>query len=174
MTALDPIREKLAGAQRRFFRAADLVSADEWRHPPGKSEWSAAEVVAHLVTVERAILTQADRITRKTPIPYPFHKRMHLPVWMAQVRLVRLKSPIASKMELIGEKETMLGELRSARERTLAFLAETERRDLRPYCWKHPFFGMLNIYEWMDMVAAHQIRHSKQMKDIAEILSRKL
>ena len=64
--------------------------------------------------------------------------------------------------------------LRRAREQTLAFLAETETRDLRRYYWRHPFLGMLNGYEWMEMIAAHQNRHTKQMREIAEKLSRNL
>ena len=75
---------------------------------------------------------------------------------------------------MLREKEVMLAELRGARERTLAFLSETEKRDLTAYCWKHPFLGMLNIYEWMEMIAAHQIRHTKQMKEVEAKLSRKL
>jgi hypothetical protein len=33
---------------------------------------------------------------------------------------------------------------------------------------------MLNAYEWMELIAAHQIRHTKQMGEIEEKLSRKL
>jgi hypothetical protein len=35
------------------------------------------------------------------------------------------------------------------------------------YCWPHPFLGMLNVYEWFEMIAAHQLRHTKQMKEIS-------
>jgi len=59
-----------------------------------------------------------------------------------------------------------LGELRGVRERLLAFLEETERRDLSGYRWPHAFLGMLNVYEWFELVAAHQLRHSKQVRKI--------
>jgi hypothetical protein len=68
---------------------------------------------------------------------------------------------------LLNAKEEMLGELRAARERTLAFLEETSKRDLSAYCWPHPFLGMLNGYEWFEMIARHEIRHTKQMREIA-------
>jgi hypothetical protein len=68
---------------------------------------------------------------------------------------------------LIGDKEQMLGELRAARERTLAFLEETKCRDLSAYCWPHAFLGMLDVYEWFEMIAAHQVRHTKQIREIA-------
>ncbi len=63
-----------------------------------------------------------------------------------------------------------MAELRAARERTLAFLEETKARDLTVYRWPHAFLGMLNVYEWFEMIAAHEQRHTKQMKEIAEHL----
>jgi hypothetical protein len=56
MRPLDPILEKLSCAQTAFFRAADSVSPEEWKTEPKADEWCAAELVAHLVTVERAII----------------------------------------------------------------------------------------------------------------------
>ena len=72
MRPLDPILEKLSGAQRAFFQAADCVSPEHWKTKPNADEWSAAELVAHLVTVERAIIGGADRITQKIPKAIPF------------------------------------------------------------------------------------------------------
>jgi len=31
----------------------------------------------------------------------------------------------------------------------------------------HPFLGTLNLCEWFQMIASHQIRHTKQMREIA-------
>ncbi|HTB92572.1 MAG TPA: DinB family protein [Candidatus Sulfotelmatobacter sp.] len=174
MTSLQPIREKLTRAQTAFFRAADAIPPTNWDKCPGLNEWSAAELVAHLVVVERGIVTRADQLTQKTPIPVPFRKRMHLPMWLVEARVIRRKSPVPLDASLVGEKETMLGGLRRVRERTLAFISETERRDLSVYCWQHPLLGMLNTYEWMEMIAAHQIRHTKQVREIDAKLSRKL
>jgi hypothetical protein len=172
--ALDPIREKLTRAQSTFFHAADSIPAARWSSTPGLNQWSAAELVAHLATVERRILGKADEITKKTPLPIPFTKRMHLPLWLVEKRVIRRKSPIPMDPSLLAEKEAMLAELRGARERTLSFICETERRDLSPYYWRHPFLGMLNTYEWMEMIAAHQLRHTKQIREIEIKLSRKL
>jgi hypothetical protein len=173
MTSLQPIREKLARAQTSFFRAADAIPAEKWDNCPGLNEWSAAELVAHLVVVERGVVTNVDRLTQKAPIPVPFPKRLHLPLWLVEARVIRRKSPVPLDDSLIAEKEAMLGRLRRVRERTLAFISETERRDLTAYCWRHPFLGMLNVYEWMEMIAAHELRHTKQVREIGAKLSRK-
>jgi DinB superfamily len=117
--------------------------------------------------VERAILSAADQITRKSPRPFPLWKRVHAPLWLASVRLVRLKSPIPVDPALLNAKQELLGELRLTRERSSAFLAATEKRDLSAYCWRHPFLGRLNTYEWFKLIAAHQLRHTKQMKELS-------
>jgi hypothetical protein len=88
-------------------------------------------------------------------------------MWLVESRIIRRKSPIPLDSSLLNTKEEMLGELRAARDRTLAFLQETSKQDLSAYFWPHPFLGMLNGYEWFEMIASHEIRHTKQMREIA-------
>lgn len=170
MRPIEPIVQKLARAQARLLRAADAVSAEQWKNSPGNGAWSAGELVAHLIMVERRIIGSADRITQKPAKPTPPWKRLHLPLALVEARVIRRRTPIPLDMGLVGEKEAMLAELRDARERSLAFLDETKNRDLRAYCWRHPFVGMLNLYEWFEMIAAHELRHTKQMQEIALVL----
>jgi len=173
MTSLQPIRKKLARSQTAFFRAADAIPGEKWGNCPGFNQWSAAELVAHLVVVERGVVTNADRLTQRAPIPVSF-PRLHFPMWLVEARVIRRKSPVPLDESLMAEKEAMLAGLRGMRERTLAFISETERRDLSAYCWRHPFLGVLNLYEWLEMIAAHQLRHTKQIREIEAKLSRKL
>lgn len=70
----------------------------------------------------------------------------------------------------MGEKEEMLAQLRGVRERTLAFMEETRGEDLSLYSRAHPFLGTLNVYEWFQMIASHQVRHTKQMREICAAL----
>lgn len=174
MASLEGIREKLERAQTAFCGAADAITREDWKRQPAPGAWSAGEIVAHLTVVERGIIGNADRLAQKMAIPVPLPQRLHLPLWLVEARIVRRKSPVPQDPGLLAEKETMMACLRGARERTLAFLAETEKRDLRRYCWRHPFLGMLNTYEWMEMIAAHQVRHTKQVREIEKKFSRKL
>jgi hypothetical protein len=161
---------KLARAQASLLRAADAVPAEQWKRGPGKGAWSAGELVAHLIMVERAIIGSADRISQKPARYTPLLKRWHLPLALVEARVVRRKSPIPLDPQLVREKEAMLAELRDVRERSLAFLDETKNRNLSAYCWRHPFIGNLNLYEWFEMIAAHELRHTKQMQEIAAAL----
>ncbi len=108
-------------------------------------------------------------MTQKPAVPIPLYKRLHFPLAMVEARLIRRKTPIPVSLELVREKEAMFGELLEVRGSTLAFLRQTGKRDLSAYGWRHPFLGRLNFYEWFEFIA-HEIRHRKQMQEIADNL----
>jgi len=95
---------------------------------------------------------------------------VHLPMSLAEVRIVKLNAPPYLHPKDSEMKEEILEKLRVVRGDTLMFLEETKERDLSVYRWRHPFLGMLNTYEWFEMIAAHQIRHTKQVLEIATAL----
>jgi uncharacterized damage-inducible protein DinB len=164
---LATIIENLARAQSELLRAADAVPADQWKTRPADERWSAGELIAHLSAIERAILGRADKLLQKPPRSVPFYKRFHVPMMIVEARVIRRKAPAAIEPHSVGEKEEMLAELRGVRERTLAFIEETRGRDLSQYNMPHPFLGNLNAYDWLQFVASHEIRHMKQMREIA-------
>ena len=170
VSSLQPTFQRLAISQEAFLRAADVISTANWQQPPTCGGWSAAELVGHLCQVERGVLRYADRVIRKAPLSVSFFKRWHLPIALVESRIVKRQAPSAVEPPEVAGKETMLADVRGVRERTLAFLEETHQRDLACYCWRHPFLGNLNFYQWFTFVAAHQARHTKQMLEIAKNL----
>jgi uncharacterized damage-inducible protein DinB len=167
MSKTQPIVDKLREARSQLLSAADGVCAAQWQVSPGEGRWCAAEIVGHLILVERGILKSADRLAQREAKPWPFYRRVHVPLRLVESRLFRRKSPPALAPEEVAGKEDMLAELREVRERTLAFLDETKARDLSAYRWPHPFLGNLTLYSWLSFIAAHEIRHTKQMREIA-------
>jgi hypothetical protein len=168
--SLESIIENLARAERQFLAAADAVPAHHWKTSPSEGRWSAGELVCHLIMVERAIIQNADRLLQRPPKPRPLSKRFHLPMALVEARLIKRKTPIPLDPALVCEKEEMLAQLREVRARTRSFMEETAGKDLRKYHMPHPFLGTLNMYEWFQMIASHQLRHTKQMKEIAAAL----
>jgi DinB family protein len=170
MPRLEPILEKLDRAQHSLLRAADAIPVGLWRACPRDGAWSAAELIAHVMAVERAVVAAADRILKKQPKHTPVLKRFRLPFAFAEIRVIRLKTPIPLDQTLLREKDAMLAELREVRGCTLALIEETSNRDLSAYRWRHPFLGSLNAYDWFSLLGSHQIRHEKQMREIAASL----
>jgi uncharacterized damage-inducible protein DinB len=167
---LDSIIAYMAKAQTGLLSAADAVPSEEWKTRPAEGRWSAAELVAHLVMVERAVIGKADRVAQKPARHVSLLKRIHIPMALVESRWIRRKTPVAVDPEMLRDKEEMLAELRTARERSLAFLEETRGRNLGEYCWAHPALGTLNTYGWMQFIASHEVRHTKQMREIAASL----
>ncbi len=170
MASLATIIENLARAQRDLLRAADAIPSDEWKTRPAEGRWSAGELIGHLSAVERVILNRTDKLLQKPPKPVPFFKRFHVPMMIVEARVIRRKASTALEPQTVREKEEMLAELLGVRERTLVFIEETKSRDLSKYNMGHPFLGTLNAYEWLQFIASHEIRHMKQMREIAGAL----
>ena len=167
---LDSIIYCMAKAQTGLLCAADFVPAEQWTIRPAEGRWSAAELIAHLMMVERAVIGKADRVAQKPPRRVSLLKRIHIPMALVESRWIRRKSPVPVAPEMLRDKEVMLAELRTVRERSLAFLEETRSRNLGEYCWAHQALGTLNAYEWMQFIASHEVRHTKQMREIAASL----
>jgi hypothetical protein len=168
---VQPVIQKLYVAQETFLRAAAGISAPNWPAKPRPHCWSAGQLVTHLCLVERGVLLYADRLIQERPRPLPFYRRLHLPLALVESRLVKRSSPaiVVPPDDFVG-KEVMLAELRGVREKTLSFLEKTRGRELSKYFWRHPFLGCLNFYTWFAFIAAHQVRHSKQMWEIGQNL----
>jgi hypothetical protein len=168
--SLKSIAENLARAEAEFLHAADPFPVDQWKTCPTEGHWSAAELVCHLIQVETAIIKNAGRVLQHAPRPRPFSKRFHLPMALVESRLIPRKTPIPLDPALLGEKDEMLTRLREVRQQTRVFMEETAGKPLGKYHMPHPFLGTFNLYQWFQVIASHQVRHSKQMREIAEAL----
>jgi hypothetical protein len=170
MPSVQSISESLSRAEAQFLRAVEAIPADQWKCCPSEGRWSAGQLVCHLIRVESTIIKNAGRVLQHPPKPRPFSKRFHLPMALLESRLIRRKTPIPLDPTMVGEKDKMLAQLREVRQQTRAFMEEAARKSLRKYHMPHPFLGTLNLYQWFQMIASHQVRHAKQMKEIAAAL----
>lgn len=168
MPSLPRIVDHLAATRARLMRSADQVSPENWRREPPRGGWSAAEVIAHLTQVERGVATNLGKQVERGPRPRALPMRVGLPLRMAAYRVVRRQTPLSLDRALLDEKETMLAELRTAREQTLRLAKLFEERNLTSYRWPHPVFGMLNAYEWLRFLGYHEMRHGKQIQEIVD------
>ena len=150
--------------------AADAIPSDQWQTRPAKGHWSAGELVCHLIQVETAIIKNASKALCYEPKPRPFSKRFHLPMALVESRFIPIKTPIPLDPALFGEKDEMLKQLREVRQQTRIFMEQTAGKPLGKYHMPHPFLGIFNLCQWFQVIASHQVRHSKQMREIASAL----
>lgn len=154
------------GARNELEAAFASVPESDWQTPSAPGEWSAAHVAAHLEMVEEVIVKGMEKVLAQPPRKTPLLRRIHIPVRIVQWRWPRRKTPIPVDEGLLAEREVMLTRLREARARTRTLVGTLEGRDLRPYRWPHPFLGNLNLYDWFRLLALHERRHTKQIREI--------
>jgi len=170
MTDTKPIRARLEKSRAKLLEAAERIPARQWPQRPGAGRWSAAEVFSHLTTVERKIQEGLTTLLAGDPPPVPFWRRLHIPPKLAEYRLMKRETPLALDTSLLGEREAMLETYAAVRARTLEILQANAARDLRRWRWPHPFFGSINGKDWFAVIASHEVRHSKQLGEIARDL----
>ena len=166
MMNLGPLIERLRRTKEKFEAVARKVPAQHWRTPPREGAWSAAEIVAHVTMVETLMTGAAAKITRKPPVAVPLLKRFHIPVALVAWRGKRVETPIPLDTLLLDGREVMLSRLAEQRARTLAVLEASRETNLRKYRLQHPFLGSLHYYDWFRTLAAHDVRHAKQLTDV--------
>lgn len=172
MKNLEPILDLLKTSRHRFVATANEVPAEVWRESPGAERWSAAEVTAHVVMVEQAIIDGARKVLQAAPKSVPLLKRLHAPVALAAWQGAKRKSPLPLDPSLVTNRVEALSRLDTVREGTLRFIESTRGQDLRAYRFPHPFMGSLNIYDWFRLIAYHDLRHAQQIRDVAETFHR--
>ena len=162
------IVELLNRAHLGLLEVCEAFPASRWKKPPPKGGWSAGEVVAHLTMVETTVCSGVREELSKRPPRHKFWKRLHVPVVASSWRVLKRKTPIPLDSALVRARQEALEDYSAARNRTLKLIAEQSNRDLAPYRRAHPFLGSLNLYDWMRVLAYHEIRHTKQIREIGK------
>ena len=171
MTGLAPIAERLERTRANLLTVAEQIPSEQWNQRPEPDCWSAAEVIAHLTMVETAVVKGVHKLLATEPRPVPFWKRMHIPPIVNLTRLVKVKTPLPLDPALLAEKGQMLERFSALRGETLALLEANRDRDLRRWRFPHPFFGSLNGVGWFKMIAYHEARHTKQLREVARAVT---
>jgi len=147
---------------------AESVPESLWRKSPSKDIWSPAEVVAHVTVAEQFIIARSNAVLQAPPNHLPLLKRLHLPLLLVAWRVQKRKTPIPLDSSLVADRPDALSRLAAARGGTLAFIESTRSQDLSAYRSPHPFLGSLNVYDWIRIIAYHELRHAKQIREVVE------
>lgn len=165
------VEKRLARARGTLDRELGSVPEDQWTRKPAAGGWSVAEVVVHLVQVETAVHGAAVRRLAEGPRPLNrglIPRAVWPPIWMIPYRGLKRESPIPMDPGLVTTRSEMLAKFAARRRETLDFFRATmaARSDLSGYHWRHPFFGELTFAEWCRVLAYHEMRHAKQIREI--------
>ena len=162
---LDQARAALRGA-------IDAVPSALQRQRPTPDRWSAAEVLEHLTLVERIfsgrIITAIDAACAaglaseaqgRTPLPDAVEQRM-------MDRVNKRQAPDPAQPTGTVDVATGWATLERNHATLHASLSGADGLALSQVTLDHPFFGTLTVYQWIELMAAHEGRHTDQIREI--------
>ena len=163
--AMETVREKT-------LSLLDGLTEEEFSRRIGE-EWSAAQVLQHLLMAETGTSKMIRRSIRSSAggvPPYPEDdsvlevRALPKPVGAYQApEMVRPVDPPG--------KDDLLRQVREAREQTAASLRLLATVDPRAITFPHPLFGNLNLYEWPIVTfLLHEQDHQGQVRALRERL----
>lgn len=166
-------------AQRTALRAAvERVPRERRQERPAPERWSVVEVLEHLglvelrfnAWVEKAIADAreggglgAERDSR-TPLPPDLESMLS-----DRTRQRTAPPPVIPQGTL--SEEAAWGALDRAREVFRATVVGADGLALTTVTVAHPVFGTLSVYQWVELVAAHEARHTAQIQEIGDQLA---
>lgn len=144
--------EALREAHRQFLTAVATVPDALFRVAPGDQEWSAADVMGHMLIIaaidERAIPGVIERGEQPRDV-------------------VDLVSPAPADLT----REQMLSELERLRERLIDSVLKADPSAHLNILWGHNEFGHMNWREWLLFARVHTLDHTRQIQSIAQTLA---
>jgi uncharacterized damage-inducible protein DinB len=157
----------LAASNEQLLKLTQALSPAELDYKPAPDRWSAAENVEHLAVVENIIL---DRITKALEASADSKRsawegKDDVIVQEVESRVKRYQSPELGWPTGRWSHDELFRQFEAARQRTSDFAASTNAA-LRSYLLPHPFFGEVDCFQWLLMIAAHTVRHRAQIEEL--------
>ncbi len=165
----EKVLEQLCTSESRLLTLVDGLTAEQWafREEPGR--WSIAEVMEHVIVVERAIHAVVGQALAGEKHPEKQERARSLePIVFT---IAEPMSPKLKAMETLlprGRWQShaeMLRAFQEVRAGSVTFVTATDA-PLRDYFYPHQALGDLDCYQWLVILSLHGARHARQIEQI--------
>jgi uncharacterized damage-inducible protein DinB len=166
--------KQLGDARAKLREAVDTVPMDLRSRRPGDDRWSVNEILEHLSLVEQRFAALiAMRIAEAREVGLGAEQDARDPFPPALRRMFDDRANRRSAPEAVHPTGGLdHAAAWAAVERSRALMRDTvqgaDGLALSRVIHNHPVFGTLNVYQLVELVANHEVRHSKQIAGIAE------
>jgi uncharacterized damage-inducible protein DinB len=157
--------------------AVDAIAAPLRERRPGPEQWSAAEVLEHISMVEGIFTGRiaaavaaaragglAGETSDRSPLPDTIETRM-------ADRVNKRAAPDAARPTGTVDAAAAWNAVESGHHRLRTLVADADGLALSEVTVDHPFFGALSVYQFIELMAAHETRHTEQITEIARALA---
>src|ERR1041384_3925420 len=164
--------------RRRIVEHAARLNEAQQNFRPTESAWSVADVIEHLAIIEGNMVRlvtkllgkveSADDGTSTEPRPMP---PFSLDDYEAQIRDQKLVAPEEIRPRGAPLNES-LARLRESRAALNALRPRIELAHGTRAHYPHPFFGPLNLYQWLAFIGMHEARHLSQIEGLVAMTNK--
>jgi len=166
--------DRLSSARAELRAAVEAVPPQARASKPAPERWSVNEVVEHLSLVEtlftQRIAAAIDKARQEGLGSEQAAERALLPTsieTMVADRINRRTAPEAARPQGNLDAATAWQRLEQARAVLRDTIEAADGLALSTVIESHPFFGPLTVYQFAELIAAHEGRHTAQVKEIA-------
>ena len=158
--------------------AVDRVPESLRRTRPAHDRWSVAEVLEHLAKVNRFFAERiATSIAEARSVGLGPEQHPRNPLSTDVVNKMKDRSERRQARDIVmpsGQVECAdaWADLDRAREDVRAAVLAADGLALGTVTAEHRFFGVLNVYQWVELTAEHECRHADQIREIAAAVAR--
>ncbi|WP_423800519.1 DinB family protein [Neobacillus sp. SAB-20_R2A] len=170
MVELEVLRERLAEARSQLINEIQNLGFDGFNKSPGESSWSVAQVCHHLYLAEKSFTSGLIYGMKSEKSQKADAKPLQLYL-LDRTKKIDAPSIVAPSMGPF-ELQQILNLLEESRANLLTVMdGVKDKTVLTEKSAKHPLFGYLPLYQWIENVYLHDQRHIEQIKEIkSEIL----
>jgi len=170
------IFDDIDATRARLLHSVEGLSDADRNFRPTPEKWSAAEIVEHLSIIERrvtkliaSLLDKAEASGRPRDTAEPFAP-VSVAEFVEQSRAQKFDAPENVRPNGAPLADS-LSALRDSRAALRALRPRVEHADGRAIRFPHPAWGLLDLYQWIAFVVAHESRHLAQIEALKETMN---
>src|SRR5262245_33384340 len=161
---------RLDSIHQSLIRTTNGIAPQLCSVSPGEDEWSVAEVLEHLVLVEERVKSELEKNLQGPPNKVGLLKKL-IPMRIVSWRFHKFRAPRAVSPTTALPVNELLVRYDQARTQLKQLCTEYGSQRLKQIRFKHPFMGDIDGLAAISMVAFHEQRHLKQIKEIVKKLA---
>jgi len=174
---LTDVFSRLDRSREALGAAVESIAVPLRQQRPGSEQWSAAEVLEHVSIVERIF---SDRVAaavanaRAVGLARETSARIPLPDAIETRMADRVNKRIATEAARPSgtlDAAAAWDVVETGHRRLRALAEDADGLALSQVTIEHLFFGTLTMYQFVELMAAHEARHTEQIKEIGRALS---
>jgi len=161
--------------ERTDLRAAvELTPLALREQPPAPNRWSVAQVLQHLTLIESRIVPLVRKLVSGARAaglgPEMETSAILNPRHAAKIadRSLRVTAPEETQPPSDVDAASALSALDASRQALRDAVIAGDGLALSEVKYPHPVLGEINLYQWILFVGSHEVRHTAQIREIAE------